>query len=189
MTTDLAGITRSAVLSDCGRFRFELRRSWGEGGQVAWLMLNPSTADDEQDDPTLRRIQDWAARWGYHGVVVVNVFPFRASQPADLWRWLNDSRGDTEQLAITATLRDNQAHIHRAAKAAALRMVGFGAEVATAAPTDLDIVLDAFGEAGSMCLGTNKHGWPLHPMARGKSRIPDYASPTFWQRPQHGVSA
>lgn len=186
MTTDLAGIRRKAHLSDCGRYRFSLQREWGEGPFVAWLMLNPSTADAEQDDPTLRRIQDWAARWGYHGVVVVNVFPFRSSKPAELWRWRHDSANDP---AAAEAMRENTTIIQLAAKHAALRMVGFGADVAGLDPTALDTALAAYGEAGAMCLGTSKHGWPLHPMARGKNRIPDYAAPTYWQRPQHGVSA
>ena len=99
-STDLAGITRKAYLSDCGRYRFSLQREWGEGPSVAWLMLNPSTADAEQDDPTLRRIQDWAARWGYHGVVVVNVFPFRASKPSALWRWREQTDADRAVIAV-----------------------------------------------------------------------------------------
>lgn len=177
MTTDLAGITRSAEISDCGSYRFDLRRTWGEGPKVAWLMLNPSTADAEHDDPTLRRIQDWASRWGYHGVIVVNVFPFRASKPAELWHWLH---GAPAEPGMQAT---NNSYIAAAAREAALRLVGFGADVGTIAPDDLNIALRHYGAEGLMCLGTSQHGWPLHPMARGKNRVPEYATPRFWQRP------
>lgn len=69
----------SARISRCGTYRCELRRWWRAGPPVAWLMLNPSTADGLHDDPTLRRIIGFTYRWGFGGLVVVNLYPFRAS--------------------------------------------------------------------------------------------------------------
>lgn len=178
MAKDLAGIERNAELSDCGRFRFSLRRSWGAGPVAAWLMLNPSTADAELDDPTLRRCMDFSAQWGMTGVVVVNVFPFRSPDPKVLWAWLNAIDDEPDAAAIATNLR----RIHAASNEAALRVVGFGAEAPQRAPEHLTRALEAFG-AGAMCLGTNANGWPLHPMARGKSRVPSYAKPTIWTWP------
>ena len=182
MSLDLSGLERSATLSDCGRFRFVLRRTWGKGPTVSWLMLNPSTADAEQDDPTLRRIMDFAAQWGMVGVTVVNVFPFRSSKPTELWRGL-DKGPDSDITAIDANVQ----HIEHAASEGALRMLGFGADVPARYPVALDLALSAFGD-GAMCLGTNADGWPLHPMARGKHRVPSYAKPTFWSRPQRSTT-
>jgi hypothetical protein len=47
-------------------------------------MCNPSTADDQFDDPTIRRCVGFAKRWGYSGLSVTNLFAFRATYPKDL---------------------------------------------------------------------------------------------------------
>ena len=49
-----------------------------------FIMLNPSTADDEFDDATIRRCVGFAKRWGFHGLVVTNLFAYRATKPSDL---------------------------------------------------------------------------------------------------------
>ncbi len=53
MTTPGADVSRSAQISRCGRYRYTLDRTWGDpyGPAVYWVMLNPSTADAEVDDP------------------------------------------------------------------------------------------------------------------------------------------
>lgn len=65
--------------------RYELRREWiGNGGIVNFIMLNPSTADDKFDDPTIRKCCGFAKRWGYRGITVTNLFAFRATDPKEL---------------------------------------------------------------------------------------------------------
>lgn len=73
-----------AVISDCGRYRYRLTRKWGEGKRCGFVMLNPSTADAEQDDPTIRRCMGFARAWGCTELVVVNLFAFRATEPKDM---------------------------------------------------------------------------------------------------------
>lgn len=78
-------ISRGAILSDDGKYRYVLHRQWGKCGPLLALIgLNPSTADHVQDDPTMRREIDFARREGYGGLVKLNLFAFRATQPADM---------------------------------------------------------------------------------------------------------
>ncbi|MDE2202706.1 MAG: DUF1643 domain-containing protein [Burkholderiaceae bacterium] len=83
----MADIKRSAVISECGRYRHILRRSWDASRPaLTFIMLNPSTADADQDDPTIRKCIGFADRIGYGSIIVVNLFDYRATKPADLKR-------------------------------------------------------------------------------------------------------
>lgn len=76
---------KSAKISDCGKFRYILKRQWNnDKPHILFIMLNPSTADAKHDDPTLRRCMNFAAKWGYGGIEVVNLFAFRATLPREL---------------------------------------------------------------------------------------------------------
>lgn len=72
-----------AEISECGRYRYSLWREWGHGSEpkVAFLMCNPSIADALQDDATIRKCTGFAKRWGMGGLVVVNLFAYRATDP------------------------------------------------------------------------------------------------------------
>ena len=77
---------RNAVLSAHGVYRYLLTREWSSGPQGAIIMLNPSTADEFQDDPTIRKCIGFAQRLGWGGFSVVNLYAYRATDPADLRR-------------------------------------------------------------------------------------------------------
>lgn len=71
---------KAASISPCKRYRWWLSRDWAIGPRVLWIMLNPSTADAENDDPTIGRVTDFTARtFGAAGFSVVNLYSFRAS--------------------------------------------------------------------------------------------------------------
>lgn len=146
-----AGDTKySAVISECGKFRYRLERRWGDGKPLVWVMLNPSTADALLDDPTIRRVRGFTEREGYPALVVVNVFALRATNP----RELRDIRGgfDGHNMRI-------------------IREEVFGRDViaawgnhAAGCPT-LQYVRMALVFAGSVrCLGLTKSGQPAHPL-------------------------
>ena len=74
-----------AVISDCKKYRYLLSRIWDDNKPwVLFIMLNPSTADAEKDDPTIRRCIGFAKDWGYGGIYVVNLFSLRATNPKEL---------------------------------------------------------------------------------------------------------
>lgn len=78
-------VIASAVISDCGKYRYSLTRIWDESKpKVMFIMLNPSTADASNDDPTIRRCIGFAKSWGFGGLYVCNLFAFRATNPKDL---------------------------------------------------------------------------------------------------------
>lgn len=77
-------MNRTAVISDCGAFRYHLTRSWGPGKPMLFVMLNPSTADADVDDQTIRKCIGFAERNGCESIEVVNLFAYRATKPADL---------------------------------------------------------------------------------------------------------
>jgi len=80
---------RGALISECGQFRYLLSRRWaGDGGTrpLLFVMLNPSTADADVDDPTIRRCIAFAKAHAYEAMQVVNLFAFRTTYPADLKR-------------------------------------------------------------------------------------------------------
>lgn len=80
-----AGVRKDALISPCGLYRYWLLREWDPARPaLAFIMLNPSTADAEDDDPTIRRCMGFARRDGYGGIFVANLFAFRATDPMAL---------------------------------------------------------------------------------------------------------
>lgn len=95
----------NAIISECGRYRYWLTREWGEGPLVTFVMLNPSTADAEQDDPTIRRCMGYARSWGYDGITVVNLYALRSTDPRQLWRADDPIGPSNDQYLTTAAMR------------------------------------------------------------------------------------
>src|SRR5690348_9608350 len=71
-----------AVLSPCRNYRFALWRRRDDGPQVLFILLNPSTADESTDDPTVRRCIGFARAWGFGTVAIGNLFASRTRSPA-----------------------------------------------------------------------------------------------------------
>lgn len=96
---------KSAVISECGKYRYTLSRKWGEGGTCCFVMLNPSTADADVDDPTIRRCMRFAASWGYGELVVVNLFAFRSPSPTEMKRQFSPIGSKNDEWIQDAVLR------------------------------------------------------------------------------------
>jgi hypothetical protein len=74
-----------AKLSVCRKYRFALWRTWDEEKPYAMIIgLNPSTADETENDPTITRCINFSKSWGYGGVCMVNLFAYRATNPSDM---------------------------------------------------------------------------------------------------------
>lgn len=68
-----------------GDYRYALKRTWDSSLEpLVFILLNPSTADASQDDPTIRRCIGFAKRWGFGSIVVVNLYAYRATKPRDM---------------------------------------------------------------------------------------------------------
>jgi hypothetical protein len=143
--------------------RYILRRSWlGNGGVVNFIMLNPSTADDMFDDATIRRCVGFAKRWGYCGLVVTNLFAYRATDPDDLKKLLL-----TEGGFRTAIGEESAAHIDREARMAHLVVCAWG-DNAGKMPDyigrrDHD-VMAMLNYRDLFCIRLTKQGNPSHPV-------------------------
>tara|TARA_R110002096_G_scaffold52222_11_gene136228 strand:+ start:2554 stop:3072 length:519 start_codon:yes stop_codon:yes gene_type:complete len=94
-----------AVYSPCEAYRYELTRVWDEAGEkVCFVMLNPSTATEVQNDPTVERCERRARALGYGAFRVVNIFAWRATDPR-VMRAEADPVGPGNDAAITAGAR------------------------------------------------------------------------------------
>jgi len=77
---------RTAIISDCGKYRYKLTREWSHKiPHVTFVCLNPSTADADRDDPTIKRCITYAWAWGYGGFIMVNLFALRSTYPDELY--------------------------------------------------------------------------------------------------------
>jgi hypothetical protein len=104
-----------ALFSKCRRWRYLLWRRWDGAKPLAnFLMLNPSTADEHKLDPSCTRARNYAERWGYGGLVVTNLFGWRATDPGDM-------KATREPVG-----RGNDAAILRAARECALVVCAWG---------------------------------------------------------------
>jgi hypothetical protein len=147
----LASVTGGATFSADRRYRYRLWRRWDQSRPVvAFVMLNPSTADACRDDPTIRRCAAFARRWGYGGIEVVNLFALRATDPRAL---------DTADDPIGP---NNDRYVRRALAAARTLVLAWGARGVTG---------DRATSAGrlvslrrSRCLGLTRSGEPRHPL-------------------------
>ena len=145
----MTAVYRQANISPCGTYRHRLYHRWGDRSRVCgFIMLNPSTADDVEDDPTVRRCRGFAEREGCNGMVIVNLYQLRATDPRELLRHPDPVGPGADQ------------------------------EIATVAQMCSGPLIAAWGTKGGQralqvarewrgvlkCLGVTKDGHPKHPL-------------------------
>lgn len=148
-----------ALISDDQQYRYALWRIWDIGTQpLIIVMLNPSTADAEVDDPTIRRCVGFAKRDGYGGIVVVNLFAFRSPSPADL-KTAADPVGPENRATLLALLDE-----YRTSFGPPDALLAWGAcgTYGGAHTAMRDLLTGA--QVRALCLGTTKDGHPRHPL-------------------------
>ena len=144
----------TATFSPCRTWRYALTRRWLDNTEgVAFLMLNPSTADAFMLDPTLRRCKSFATAWGYGAMLILNCFALRSTDPRGL-KTHPDPVGPDNDAVITEWLGRLSGPVI-AAWGVHATYQGRAAQVA-------ELVHAAGREL--MCLGTTKDGHPRHPL-------------------------
>lgn len=160
----------SAILSPDRVYRYALHRKWDANmfptpGTVAFVMLNPSTADEREDDPTIRRCIGFARTWGYCSMTVVNLFALRSTDPAGLLD-VADPVGPDNDLAIRDVAAD-AAHV----------VAAWGAMAHPLVQRRIREVVPLLGPV-PLCLGTTASGQPRHPLyVKGDTNA------TMWRPP------
>lgn len=143
----------TAEFSPCRSYRYALTRTWDDRRlPLAFVMLNPSIADAFTVDPTIRRCLGFARQWGAGGLLVLNVYGLRATDPKAL-RGHPDPIGPANDVTIAARLAQPVARV-------------IGAWGSHADPDRAHYVIDLIREAGHrpVCLGRTKSGAPRHPL-------------------------
>ncbi len=133
-----------------GPYRYLLWRTWDpEQPRLLWVMLNPSTADETMNDPTLRRIFGFSCASGFGGLEVVNLFALRSPSPKALL------------LAPDAIGPENDRYIQEAVVRASKVIVAWGNEGARDGRNTTVLSLIS---GPVFCLGTTSLGHPRHPL-------------------------
>jgi len=153
---------KDAVISDCGLYRYRLTRTWDDSKPtVAVIMLNPSTADATEDDPTIRRVLDYAKQWGYGTLAVGNLFALRTSDPNNIYK--HESPVGPK----------NDEYLQKIVDEAEMVVVawGTGGSIQCREQKVADLL-----DVDFYALDTTKDGHPNHPLYQPKD-----AEPTLWE--------
>ena len=146
-------VNKNATFSDCRKYRYGLSRTWnGKKKTILFIGLNPSTANEKIDDPTIRRCINYAQNWGYGSLLMVNLFAYRATLPSELKNVKNPIGND------------NDLHIIELSKKADLAVAAWGNEGFL---LNRDKVVKKL-IPNLMCLKINKSGQPAHPLYQKK---------------------
>jgi hypothetical protein len=148
-------LSNLAVISEDEQYRYELRRRWADGHEAHFVMLNPSTADAQEDDPTIRRCVGFASSWGFGALVVTNLFAFRATNPRELF----------EQEDPTGP--ENDSHVRNAAETAAITVLAWGSH-GDFLNRDSE-VLKLLAGVPTFALHVTRNGSPGHPLYLSKA--------------------
>lgn len=146
-------LENDAVISECGKYRYLLRRTWDHKKPRALLvMLNPSTADARQDDATIRSCVRLLSGLGYGSMEVVNVFAWRATKPDELLK-APDPAGPNNERSIEAAIERCD-----------IVICAWGAFPPAADSSAYVMNAIRSRRPAAFCFGKTKNGAPKHPL-------------------------
>lgn len=158
---------RHAAFSPCRTWRYELWRTWNPlGRQLVMIMLNPSTADELTNDPTIERCERRARRHGFGGLRVFNIFAFRATDPDDM-KGAADPVGPQNDEYIESAFKLAKMHAMLRQEPSYLFCAGWGVH---GSYLGRDHQVQGLAQEHGIqlhCLGTTKEGQPRHPLYVG----------------------
>ena len=172
-----------ADISECGQFRWSLERRWSMRERLLVGMQNPSTGGAQTNDPTISRLMRWAHGWGYGGIYVLNLLPIRTPSPEIALAWYRRHGKLEHDVLDSPEVERNHAQLYdlawpiRSTEEINDALVAWGN-----VPADYNNLVQGTVDAlndmaiNIYCLGTTAAGHPIHPMARGKHRVPDNAT-------------
>lgn len=142
-----------ALFSPDRQHRYKLWRIWDKDeGMCAFIGLNPSTADEIENDPTVRRCMTYARDWGFGGLMMLNIFAFRATDPKVM------------KAAVDPVGPANDKHLLAEARWCQQVVAGWGTHGAFRDRHDRVLRLLDHSEVDLHCLGKTKDGYPKHPL-------------------------
>lgn len=147
-----------AVFDLSKRYRYTLWRVWDQQApKIAFVMLNPSTADDTSDDATICRCVRFAQAWGYGALEVVNLFALKATDPRQLKMAIDPVGQECDRYLLKAVQRVD-------------RVVLAWGNWGNLYQRD-QAVLSLLTPLSLYCLGKNRSGQPRHPLYLPKSIV------------------
>ncbi len=186
-------------------YRWLMHRAWGPGKKtIFWGMLNPSDADGKRDDPTTWRVIEFSYAWGFDSVIIGNIYPIVSAHPSKMRAWRKTWDWETYQnngMRPWSMDRSTWSAFHHSmaviSKAVAGDMTFVAAWGTGVPPADVEqfvngVRFDCDDEEHGLlrlnvdwhCLGKTADGSPIHPLARGKNRVPNDAKLKLWKRAQ-----
>jgi hypothetical protein len=146
------GLESGAVFDVSGRYRYSLWRAWSAyNPRIVFILLNPSTADEQRNDPTIRRCIGFARAWKFGSVEVVNLFAHRATGAKELLK-IDDPVGE-----------ENNYYLIQAVERCSTVVIGWGIR-GTLLGRDSQVLSLLAGRKDVFCLGITKDGQPRHPL-------------------------
>lgn len=152
-----AGVKGKANISNCKNYRYSLSRRWEkQGRELGVIMLNPSMADAEYDDPTVRRLYGLARANNFGAFTVMNLFAYRATDPAGLKTYgFKQARGGRNMMFLDV-MRESE------------MLVAFAWGAVTGKPLEVAKEVIDFMVSKDRpfvyCFGTTAAGHPRHPL-------------------------
>jgi hypothetical protein len=177
-TASRPGGPTGARFSADRRYRYALWRVWEPDlGLCNFVMLNPSTADESSNDPTIARCELRARAWGFGGLLATNLFAWCSTDPSGL--------RDTDDPVGPA----NDAAIAEAARGAAVVVCAWGARgTYLGRASEVLRMLGALGMT-PRCLGLTRSGEPAHPLYLGRHLVPAPLASAQYVRPRYPTTA